>query len=992
VESRFRILGRTRILVGDHFEDRWAVPKPRGILAVLLLHPRRSMPFEKLVEWVWPDLDEPVTTSTLHSYKKRIVAGLAQMAQPPRIIADGGAYRIEVDDDEVDYFQFRKAAKRARGLLEIGSNEAAIATIEPALELWNDIPLADPQGEPARNWRQWALTEHLLPAHDILMRALSALSRYDEVLQRLADLPLELQSSLMLVRRKLEALHGQGTKHEASAFLMSQRKRFKNNFDHEEADDLLRFSQELEQRGHSRPAARPEDTAPAPDMLPRDITGFTGRADLLSQLDAMTTTTSGDIDTGIVLVSGPPGVGKTTLAVHWAHRVADRFSGGRLYADLGGFSGGPKADATEVVDTFLAALDFPVERIRDSRVRAAKLRALLAGRKVLALIENVARAADVLPLLDCLSGCLIVITSRRSLTGLTRRGAVNLPVPTLDYPEAKDWLARRVGPRARQDPDAVAHLTAICAGIPLALSNVADHVAIRPRVRLTEFVEELRDTKILLGLGHTSDESIQTVLSWSYLDLAPDERHLFRVLGLHPGPDIGLDVAAALSGRPRETTHRHLDALVVANLLTQPESLTRYRFHDLIRKYATETATAKDHDSERTAAETRLLSFYLHTAHNADAAVFPFRPRDEIPPLPPGVVPLTFENDETAMAWCVRERANINAIIEFAVRRSRHGDVLSLTSFTGEILQRVGYHSDAIGNLTMAVQAAREIGDPEREGDALANLAFVYLNLRDLSNAERCLRDAEERFRAIGSEFGGAAVTHHLARLHVEQGQYVRAIGLYTTALTAFRELGIRSYEVHTQHRLAEAHRRSGNLDAAMISAREGLYLAEHTGDQRGQALCLAEIAYNYYEQGDCTSAKSYCTRALAAHVRLHDVAQIGKTYLLLGTIHRDDGEFEEAEHCAREAIRYSHAARDPRDEASAYRQLGDVLHAQAQQEEAEAAWSKALSMLDDVDAPLAGAVRAQLAEIVDIQPRVPLARTEPLTPQAPQDISKSDY
>src|SRR5262249_7911947 len=155
---------------------------------------------------------------------------------------------------------------------------------------------------------------------------------------------------------------------------------------------------------------------------------------------------------------------------------------------------------------------------------------------------------------------------------------------------------------------------------------------------------------------------------WSYHDLTADEQHLFRVLGLHPGPDICLDVATALSGRTRETTKRNLDALVVANLLTQPESLARYRFHDLMRKHAAETGTAEAHEPERAAAEIRLLSFYLHTAHNADAAAFPFRLRDEIPPLPPGVVPLDFEDDESAMAWCARERANINAIIQCAVR------------------------------------------------------------------------------------------------------------------------------------------------------------------------------------------------------------------------------------------------------------------------------------------------------------------------------------
>jgi tetratricopeptide (TPR) repeat protein len=984
VTSRFRILGRTRLLIGDQFDDQWAHSKVRGILAVLLLHPRRSIPMNVLIDWVWPDGKEPRDQTTIHTYKKRLVEALARMAEPPKIVSDRGAYRIEIDRQEVDFFAFQTAADRARTLVRQGDYEAAVQILTPALDLWSDTPLADLHGERAQNWRQWAQSEHVIPAIDVLLQALSALSRHTEALHRLDDLPIEQQQNLILVKRRLEALHGSDRHPDAQAHYLTVRRQLKADFDDDTADALKHFYDNLTVSPEPRSNVSPAAAEPVLHLLPHDISHFTGREGLLSQLDAMATTTPGEPGPGIVMLNGPPGVGKTTLAVHWAHRVANRFPGGRLYADMSGFADGPKIEPAEVIDSFLAALDFPVERIPTAAGRSAKLRSLLTGRRVLAVLDNVAASSHVLPLLDCLSACLVVITSRRRLTALARRGALGLPVQPLDYPEAKSWLANRIGSRATTEPGPVAELTALCAGNPLALSGVADHIAMRPKVSLSEFVVELRDTDSLLGLGDGGDSaesSVRTVFSWSYCSLTAAEQQLFRVLGLHPGSDISVEAATALAGRDKAAAKRDLDALVGAHLLTQPESLGRYRFHDLLRRYAAERGVAEEHAAERTAAERRLLGYYLHTANNADVAVFPYRPRDDLTALPDNVIPHYFADDEAAISWCIRERANLSAIIRYAITHGLHAYVRRLTSASGEILQRVGFHDDVLDSLNLAVQSAREIGDIEGEGDALSNLGFIHLNLRNLAAAEAFLRAADERYQGTGYQVGRAIVAHHLARLHVERGQHTRAIRLYLDALATLREADERGLEIAVLCRLSEAYRRAGNLETAMSFCRDGLWVAEQVGDQRGQARCLAEMGSIYYENGDITSAKGYSGRALAAQERLRDLAQVSSTYNQLAVIHRDDGDLLEAERCARLGLDYGHAARSPRDEAALYRMLGHILHEQARHEEAAEAWSRSLAIFEDLTDPLADSVRAQLSELVDVPPRIPGTRTEPLAP-----------
>lgn len=455
---------------------------------------------------------------------------------------------------------------------------------------------------------------------------------------------------------------------------------------------------------------------------------------------------------------------------------------------------------------------------------------------------------------------------------------------------------------------------------------------------------------------------------------------MFRLLSIHPGPDLSLEAAAALGGREIETARQTLDTLVHANLLTQPHSRNRYQFHDLLRRYARECALT-DHQDERLGAETRLLDFFLHTAMNADRMAFPYR-RDQHTDAPrDDVTPLQFDSDEQAMGWCVRELTNLLTLVHHANRSRRYEYAIQLPIAAGEILQRLGFYDDVLSALNIAITAARSVRDLEGEADALGNLGFVHLLLRNFPPAETCIRAAGALYQRMNDAIGSGMVLYYLGRLRVEQGHTAEAINLHRDALARLRGQGVAGLEVIVLHRLGEAHRLSRNLDAAVTFCRDGLWLAEKIADERGQSICLAELGAVALASGDLVLAKGYCVRALAVHERLHDHEQAGRTHTLLSAIHGLRGALAEAERCARRATVSYRQARNAAGELAAYDALGHALQARGREVEAVEAWATALTIADDHGDPLASVLRHRLDHVnLDIS-TTPLGSSNRSTP-----------
>jgi tetratricopeptide (TPR) repeat protein len=892
MDIKFKILGRTRLRIGDRF-DEWGYRKLRGMLAALLLQPGQAMPIDDLIEWVWPDGKSPGTPhNTLMSYASRIRKYLRQMAEPAELAMADGTYRIEVNRAEIDFVQFKNLVEKARTASRLNAHERAIPMIKSALDLWNDPPLADLDGSRAINWRRTARQNYLLPAHGDLFRELVAIHEFTEVLQRVGELPVEDQG--VFIRPRIESLYALGREEEATALFQAERRRLLADDQRAEADNLTRFHEQVitEDRGRPEPVipvvAPVGSPVEAPNLLPHDVRDFMGREDLLNELNKETSTPTGEPHSTVVVLTGPPGVGKTSLALRWAHTVSNRFPDGVLYADLNGFADGPKVAASEAVEKFLGALGFPTERIATDTGKAAKLSGLLANRQTLVVLDNVADSNHVQSLLSCLSSCPVVITSRRRLSKLGQQWVPNLSLSPLPPRECRAWLAKHIGARAMHEPRAVDEFVALCAGNPLALRVVANHVHARPGVRLSEFVNELRDPEALLSLGDDGDShdgSVRTVFSWSYLTLDQEEQRTFRLLGLHPGHDFSLDAATALVGRTKNHTKRLLDKLVNFHLLTQPESRERYRFHDLIKKYAAELAR-QDDEPEKRAAEHRMLNFYLYTVNNADTQIFASRTHIPMPETAGDVTAISFSNEAAAISWCMREHGNLNQIIEYCAHHGFQEQALNLCQAFGETLQMLGHYDNVLAMLALSIEIARSMANVSAEADAISNRGHILTCLGRYTSAEADLRTAKEMYDRIDYRFGGAFAMYQLARLQIERGNFKQGIDLHLQALDELRNYGAEDpgIEVIALCHLGEAYRKAGNLSNAISFAHEGLLLANQRKDQRGQGRCLTELSAIHHAEGNLPVAKGHAHRALPIQETLSDFAMMGNTYQILAS------------------------------------------------------------------------------------------------------------
>jgi tetratricopeptide (TPR) repeat protein/DNA-binding SARP family transcriptional activator len=984
VEINFRILGRPAVRIADRFEADWTQPKPRGMFSALLLRPGEAVPAEELIDWMWPDGKaprEPVTT--LYTYRKRIAAALDRMDSPPKIHVRNGTYRLEVDREEVDFYEFRRLTDQARTAVRQGDHAGAARILATAVDdLWTGTPVPDLNGERAVNWRRMAEAEHLIPAHGALLHSLCCLGEYAEALRRLADLSLHQQADLSMVKNRMVALHGLRRYDEATDYYFAQRRRLTSDGSHDEADELKFFYDRSLARSRRPQAVESRRRhVEVPHLLPHDVAEFTGREVLLQHLDVLTTTADGGSAAAVAVLSGQPGVGKTALAVHWAHLAADRFEGGQLYRDLNGFGEGPKVEQAEVVAEFLAALGFPPEGIPSEAGRMAKLRSLLSGPRALVVLDNVRDSEHVRPLLDCLSNCAVVLTSRQNLRGLARARGASVPVSPLTYNEAKQWMAKWLGSRAASEVTAANELASLCGGIALTLRVVAEHAISRPAVALAEFVEELRDEQTLLGLGDHGDGpggSVGAALGWSYHALNAEEQRCFRLLGINPGSDISLAAASALLGRERREAKRCLDVLVDAHLLGQPHSRDRYKYHTLLARYARELGAG----AEQSAAEERLLSFYTHSGQNADRIVLPHKPPVQPPPLVDGVQPVEFQDENGAVMWVARERANINTVLCYAVSRNMHSYVSAIPSIIGEIFARLGYGDDAAHGLQMAIRSAQTLGEVYNEASWRGNLACIQLGQREFESARENTLSAKAVFERLGMVFPAAIMDYQLGRVFVERGDVLRGIEIQLGALAVFQRINSEEAAeraLTATYRLGEAYRRAGNLEAATSYCQDALWRAGQMGESHHRACILGELAVICLERGDLVEARGYCGRALESHGYVH-AEEAGKIYATLGTVCLYQKDFRAAEQYARQALTYFRGARRVVDQAAALRVIAEALYRQARHDEAIEAWSLALSLLDAIGERQAAAeIRERIAEVTPAPPLIAQERTEPM-------------
>ena len=695
-----------------------------------------------------------------------------------------------------------------------------------------------------------------------------------------------------------------------------------------------------------------------PAQLPAGVDVFTGRAEELAELDRLLTAAPAQTDaaggsaTSVVIsaVSGTAGVGKTALALRWAHRVRGEFPDGQLYVNLRGYDPDQPLSAGDALARFLRALgvagaDIPPEVDE----RAAAYRSLLDGRRMLIVLDNAATVEQVRPLLPGTPSAQVVVTSRDSLAGLVARdGARRLDLDLLPPEDAVALLGALIGERVAAEPDAAANLAGQCVRLPLALRVAAELAVTRPTTPLAALVAELADEQRrldLLDAGGDPRTAVRAVFSWSYLHLPAEAARAFRLLGLHPGPDLDPYAAAALTHTSVEQAQHLLDLLARAHLV-QPAGPGRYGMHDLLRAYGTYLAAGEDSEQERRRALTRLFDHYLATASAAMDTLHPAeqhrRPRIGPPATPTPLV----ANPATARAWLDAERVTLTTVCAHTASRSWPEHTAGLASTLFRYLEVGGHYPDAVAIHTHALCAARDAGG---EAHALTNLGVIYFRQGRYGQAVEHHQQALILFREIGDQAGEANALDNLGTVYWRQGYYPQAVEHLQRALTLSREIGDQAGEAYALDYLGAVYWRQGYYPQAVEHLQQALALSREIGDQAGEAYALDYLGLVYWRQGYCAQAAEYLQRALTLFREIGHRAGEAHALNSLGLNYRRQDRYQHATEHHQQALTLFRELGDRNGEANALDNLGSVHWRQGTYKQADEHYQQALALFREI-------------------------------------------
>ena len=620
--------------------------------------------------------------------------------------------------------------------------------------------------------------------------------------------------------------------------------------------------------------------------LPPDTAAFTGRHEEVHYITAALT---GAASTGGVVaiqaIDGMPGVGKTALAVHAAHLVADQFPDRQLFVDLHGHTPGQQPTAPAVALAGLLAADGVNPRYLPADVdsRTAMWRSRMAGKRVLLILDNAVSSYQVAPLLPGTAGCSVLVTSRVYLGDLPA-AVVEIPLDTLPPSDAQEMFVR-LAPRAADEPNKVADLVGLCGYLPLAISLLARVLTRHPSWDIGDLIDETQ-TRLLTVTAE--DRNVAAAFELSYRSLSPDQQRFFRYLGLHPGIDTDSYAAAALTGLTPAQAARHLEGLDSDRLITE-HFRGRYRMHDLIRQYA--HGLADDEPSgDRHQAVLRLLDYYQCTAEAADIhlARSP-RPTSGTAISRPAAAPGMLNRTE-AQAWMTAERANLLVCIDYSARRNEHSRVVTLTAAMAALLRRDGPWAEAIVRHTTAVKASHDIGDSLGQANALINLGDVRRLTGDYPAAASALEQALSIYRDLGNPLGQANALTNLGAVLSRGGDYPAAASALEQALSIYRDLGNPLGQANALTNLGDVRRLTGDYPAAASALERALSIYRDLGNRGGEATLLNDMGTLHRVSGDLDRAEACHKQALELALgiasswdRAYSLAGLGRCALAAG-------------------------------------------------------------------------------------------------------------
>ncbi|MEV0678750.1 BTAD domain-containing putative transcriptional regulator [Actinosynnema sp. NPDC050436] len=900
--TEFRLLGNIEAHLDGNPVDI-GHSQLRAVLAVLLVEINRTVSVDRFIDRVWG------ARRPLRRPRNGVQHGISllrsALADVPGVAITWQAtgYRLSADPDTVDLHRFRAEVAQARAT---GDDADAAALFAQALARWEGEPFAGLDTPWFTTLRDSVLQEHhtaQLDLTDLHLRQGRHAALLPELTARSHRHPLDER----LAGQVVLAYYRNGRAADALTHYRHLRQRLADELGTNPGPALQQLFQQVLTADPAL-AAPAAERVPVPRHLPAPPRLFTGRTRELAHLTAALDDRA-EAGGAVVIsaLAGAGGIGKTWLALTWAHRHLDRFPDGQLFVDLHGFSpSGRPTDPADALRGFLTALGAdPGSLPPGLDDLAARYRDLVAGRRVLVVLDNAASAEQVVPLLPGSPTCTVLVTGRRRPASLIdRHGARHLPLGVLTRAEARDLLAGRLGAgRVAAEPAAVDELVELCGGYPLALSITARNAATRPGLALAEIAAELRELGLEV-LDHDTDPaaSLPTVLSWSLRRLTDEQRTVFALAGIAPGPDTTRAAVVALTGLPPARVHRALSALEEASLVERrPHG--RYAMHDLVRDYAAATAHRTVSDDERQAAPARVMDFHLHTAHAADRLLEPQRPL--VPPCPPtpGVQPLPLPDTAAAMAWLEAEHATLLATQRAAADLGRHHLVWHLAWALDIFHFRQGHLHDALAAWRAALDAAAHLPDPTALTRAHRLLGRVCSRLGLHEEATAHLGEALD-VAARHHDVAEQAHTHRvLAFASAGRGDDRRALHHARHALDLYRPLGRPTWEADAHNQVGWYATRLDEHDIADEHCRTALALHRRHHNTDGEAAALDSLGLIAHRTGDHRQAVDHYRRALALCRDLGHSSQVADTLDSVGHPYAALGWHDEAREAWREAL-----------------------------------------------------------------------------------------
>jgi DNA-binding SARP family transcriptional activator len=978
--------------------------RQRELLAVLLLRANQPVSVDLLVDMIWPDRPPASAHRQVQNGVGRLRRTLTTGGVRPDVIETRpGGYLLRIGADGLDALAF--ATHVAMGKQAAADRLAdAVVSLRAALALWRGPPLADIDDHLVAREAHLLDEQRVAVLEDCVELELR-LGRHDEVVNELTSLVREHPLRERLWALLMVALYRTGRKAEALAAYRLARSKFVTELGLEPGLELQALEQAILSGAGAIDFVRQEQ--PRPRQLPPDTVDFTGRDEIVTELDGLFRAGRHGPAVVIAAIAGKAGVGKTTLAVHVAHRVLDVFPDGQLYVNLLGGGQDQRAEPVEVLARFLRALGTAGSAIPDGLEERAELyRSRLGDRQVLVVLDNAVDESQVRPLLPGGAGCGVLVTSRSRMAALP--GARPVLLDVLQPAQALELLSRITGAqRIAAETKAACDLIRLCGLLPLALRIVGARLLARPDLTLTGMAARLVDESTRLTELTYGDLEVRASLSVSYRGLGPRARRLFHLLGLLDAPDVAGWVCGAVLDLTADSADELIEALTDAQLLEMPRrdatGRPRYRLHDLVRLYARERASESESPAARTAAIARALGGWLALVQRAHIALsggdFVTMHGTSVH-WKPAVEGLGSVIDEDPLTWYETERLAIVAGVRQAADHGLDELCWELAISSYALFLTRGHYDDWTDTHTRALAATRGAGNRRGMAAVLLGLGALQAYRRNHVEAAELLDASVSALRKLDDPRGLSYALGTAAHVDGMRGRYELAIARHQESIAVYREVGDPLAEIiglralgkllvdigrleearlildramvmgrrgdrrayaEVLYTLGQLYLASGDTARAELAFRDVLAVSEQIGDPRGAASAWQGFGLVRLAKGALVEAATVLSQALVLNQRLGAVLTEGRIRLSLGEVHRRSGRLDEAEHHLEQAVRIFTASQTPLWHARALSALGDVHLGCGATAAARAAWSRAHALFDEVGSVEAGQLAAKL-------------------------------